>query len=167
MLDNYVNPLYDVDTLNKKHICKQDFKEWGVVMGISKKELVLNAMDRKEVERVPAGFWFHFLDDEIHADAYTHPELEKKVLDGEIRFIEEAQPDFVKIMTDGFFSYPNPAVQTARTAAAPGRSSLLYAAGRLREGDYAEVRHGGRDVLQHLLRGYDDQVYAAGDARGG
>jgi len=86
-------------------------------MAISNKELVLNAMDRKAVERVPAGFWFHFLDDEIHADAYTHPELEKKVLDGEIRYIEEAQPDFVKIMTDGFFSYPNPIVQKARTAA--------------------------------------------------
>ena len=86
-------------------------------MATGKKELVLNAMDRKTVERVPAGFWFHFLDDEIHADAYTHPELEQKVLDGEIRYIEEAQPDFVKIMTDGFFSYPNPAVQTARTAA--------------------------------------------------
>lgn len=86
-------------------------------MATGKKELVLNAMDRKTVERVPAGFWFHFLDDEIHADAYTHPELEKKVLDGEIRYIEEAQPDFVKIMTDGFFSYPNPIVQKARTAA--------------------------------------------------
>ena len=86
-------------------------------MATGKKELVLNAMDRKAVERVPAGFWFHFLDDEIHADAYTHPELEQKVLDGEIRYIEEAQPDFVKIMTDGFFSYPNPVVQKARTAA--------------------------------------------------
>jgi len=86
-------------------------------MATGKKELVLNAMDRKTVERVPAGFWFHFLDDEIHADAYTHPELEQKVLDGEIRYIEEAQPDFVKIMTDGFFSYPNPVVQKARTAA--------------------------------------------------
>ena len=86
-------------------------------MATGKKELVLNAMDRKAVERVPAGFWFHFLDDEIHADAYTHPELEQKVLDGEIRYIEETQPDFVKIMTDGFFSYPNPVVQKARTAA--------------------------------------------------
>ena len=86
-------------------------------MAISKKELVLRAMDRKEVERVPAGFWFHFLSDEIHADAYTHPELEQTVLDGEIRFIEEFRPDFVKIMTDGFFSYPNPVVQQARTAA--------------------------------------------------
>lgn len=86
-------------------------------MAVSKKELVLSAMDRKEVERVPAGFWFHFLDDEIHANAYDDPSLEKKVLDGELRYIEESQPDFVKIMTDGFFSYPNPVVQQARTAA--------------------------------------------------
>lgn len=97
--------------------CKAVKWKEGDDMSISRKELVLNAMDRKEVERVPAGFWFHFLDDEIHADAYTHPELEKKVLDGELHFIEESQPDFVKIMTDGFFSYPNPVVQKARTAA--------------------------------------------------
>lgn len=86
-------------------------------MAVSKKELVLRAMDRKAVERVPAGFWFHFLDDEIHANAYEDESLEKKVLEGELRYIEESQPDFVKIMTDGFFSYPNPAVQRARTAA--------------------------------------------------
>ena len=86
-------------------------------MAQSKKELVLSAMDRREVERVPSGFWFHFLADEIHADAYADPRLEQTLLDGELRYIDGFQPDFVKIMTDGFFSYPNPVVQTARTAA--------------------------------------------------
>ena len=38
-----------------------------------KKDLVLAAMDGKPVERVPSGFWFHFLDDEIHANAFEHP----------------------------------------------------------------------------------------------
>ena len=85
-------------------------------MAQSKKELVLSAMDRREVERVPSGFWFHFLADEIHADAYADPRLEQTLLDGELRYIDGFQPDFVKIMTDGFFSYPNPVVQTARTA---------------------------------------------------
>ena len=61
-------------------------------MATAKKELVLNAMDRKEVERVPAGFWFHFLEDEIHADAYTHPELEQRVLDGEIATSRRRSP---------------------------------------------------------------------------
>ena len=85
-------------------------------MAQSKKDLVLSAMDRREVERVPSGFWFHFLADEIHADAYADPRLEQTLLDGELRYIDGFQPDFVKIMTDGFFSYPNPVVQTARTA---------------------------------------------------
>ena len=85
-------------------------------MAQSKKELVLSAMDRREVERVPSGFWFHFLADEIHADAYADPRLEQTLLDGALRYIDGFQPDFVKIMTDGFFSYPNPVVQTARTA---------------------------------------------------
>ena len=84
-------------------------------MAQSKKELVLSAMDRREVERVPSGFWFHFLADEIHADAYADPRLEQALLDGELRYIDGFQPDFVKIMTDGFFSYPNPVVQTARS----------------------------------------------------
>ena len=86
-------------------------------MAGTKKELVLKAMDQKEVKRVPSGFWFHFLENEIHADAFTYPELEKQLLEGEIRYIDTVQPDFVKIMTDGFFAYRNPVIQTASTAA--------------------------------------------------
>lgn len=41
----------------------------------SKKELVFAAMDNKPVDRVPSGFWFHFLQDEIHSDSFQHPEL--------------------------------------------------------------------------------------------
>ena len=91
--------------------------ERGIIMAGTKKELVLKAMDQKEVKRVPSGFWFHFLENEIHADAFTYPELEKQLLEGEIRYIDTVQPDFVKIMTDGFFAYRNPVIQTASTAA--------------------------------------------------
>ena len=73
---------------------------------LDKKQLVLDAMDNKPVERVPAGFWFHFLDDEVHSNAFEHPELTEQVLAGEIKYIEESQPDFVKIMTDGFSHIP-------------------------------------------------------------
>ena len=50
-------------------------------MAQSKKELVLAAMDNKPVDRVPSGFWFHFLDDEIHSDSFQHPELMEKVFE--------------------------------------------------------------------------------------
>lgn len=84
---------------------------------INRKELVLNAMDNKPVERVPAGFWFHFLADEIHSDAFAQPELTEELLAGELKYIEESQPDFVKIMTDGFFPYTNESFIKAKTAA--------------------------------------------------
>ena len=73
----------------------------------SKKELVLAAMDNKPVDRVPSGFWFHFLGDEIHSDSFQHPELIEQLYTGQTKYIETAKPDFVKIMTDGFFPYEN------------------------------------------------------------
>lgn len=84
---------------------------------INRKELVLNAMDNKPVERVLAGVWFHFLADEIHSDAFAQPELTEELLAGELKYIEKSQPDFVKIMTDGFFPYTNESFIKAKTAA--------------------------------------------------
>mgnify|MGYP002624105463 CR=1 FL=1 len=75
-------------------------------MAENKKKLVLDVMDGKTAARVPSGFWFHFLDDEIHADAFKKPELTDILLQGEEKYIEQFAPDFVKIMTDGFFPYP-------------------------------------------------------------
>lgn len=83
---------------------------------LDRKQLVLDAMDNKPVERVPAGFWFHFLADEIHSNAFEQPELTEQVLAGEIKYIEESQSDFVKIMTDGFFPYTSESFLAANTS---------------------------------------------------
>lgn len=82
----------------------------------NRKQLVLDAMDGKEVDRVPSGFWFHFLPDEIHANAFKEPALNQQLLAGESKYISEFQPDFVKIMTDGFFPYNNDLLYTAKSA---------------------------------------------------
>ena len=84
-------------------------------MAQTKKELVLKAMDAQQTERVPVGFWFHFLDDEIKADAFADPYLTDKLLEGQLKYIDEHQPDFVKIMTDGFFPYKNPTIKDAHS----------------------------------------------------
>ena len=84
-------------------------------MAEDKKALVLDALAGKPVSRVPVGFWFHFLADEIKSDAFREPSLTDTVLAGEREYIEASQPDFVKIMTDGFFPYPNPQVADARS----------------------------------------------------
>ncbi|ERT58002.1 uroporphyrinogen decarboxylase family protein [Megasphaera vaginalis (ex Srinivasan et al. 2021)] len=84
---------------------------------ITKKELVLAAMDNKPTERVPVGFWFHFLADEIGTNAFRQPVYTEQLLAGEVEYIERAKPDFVKIMTDGFFPYENETVRHLHSAA--------------------------------------------------
>lgn len=73
----------------------------------TKKELLLAAFDNKPVDRIPSGFWFHFLPLSIvhTTNAFQHPTYTKTVLAGENRYISESKPDYVKIMTDGFFLY--------------------------------------------------------------
>lgn len=81
---------------------------------MSKRELVLNAFNNQEVERVPVGFWFHFA-----ADAFfdSSEKTVKRNIAGHQKYVDEFQPDFLKIMSDGFFGYPNEAIKKIKTAA--------------------------------------------------
>lgn len=81
----------------------------------SKKELVLAALNNKPVDRVPVGFWFHFTDFNEHQKGLEDPEVIKKNLAGHKKFYESFHPDFMKIMTDGFFGYPNDALKGVRS----------------------------------------------------
>lgn len=72
----------------------------------TRKELVLKAFHNEAADRIPVGFWHHFLDGEDFNAALKRPELLQKNLEGHKRFKEEFDPDFVKIMTDGFFFLP-------------------------------------------------------------
>jgi uroporphyrinogen decarboxylase len=83
---------------------------------MNKRELVLKAFHNKETERVPVGFWFHFAKNELE-DLFEKPELLSVTLDGHRKFYREFQPDFVKIMTDGFFAYPNDVFKKAKSLA--------------------------------------------------
>lgn len=76
-------------------------------MAQTKRELVKAALDCKPVNRVPVGFWHHFLADQRHADALAHHSAWVDNLAGHDRFYKSWKPDFVKIMTDGFFLYPH------------------------------------------------------------
>lgn len=81
---------------------------------MSKRELVLNAFDNKAVERVPVGFWFHFA-----ADAFfdSSEETVKRNVAGHQKYVDEFKPDFLKLMSDGFFGYPNEALKNLKAAA--------------------------------------------------
>jgi uroporphyrinogen decarboxylase len=86
---------------------------------MDKKDLVLQVFNNEEAERAPVGFWFHFIDDPA-ADGFKNPALFDQCIDGHRKFFREFEPDFVKIMTDGFFCYPNELFYSARNAAGMG-----------------------------------------------
>lgn len=74
---------------------------------VSKKELVLRAFRGEEVDRVPVGFWFHFVSQEEKMLGLDNPEIFNKSVEGHAAYVRAARPDFVKIMSDGFFKYPS------------------------------------------------------------
>ena len=80
-------------------------------MSQTKKELVQAALNNQPVDRVPVGFWFHYLADESHADAFVDPNLAKQNIAGHRAFYERFNPDFIKLMSDGYFIYPNEGLQ--------------------------------------------------------
>ncbi|MDR3302999.1 MAG: uroporphyrinogen decarboxylase [Treponema sp.] len=73
---------------------------------MSKRELVLKAFRNEKVERTPVGFWFHYAKDEL-LDGFENPEVFEANIAGHRKFYADFQPDLVKIMTDGYFIYPN------------------------------------------------------------
>lgn len=75
-------------------------------MTVSRRDLIAKVFNNEKADRVPVGFWHHFLGDEVGADAFAHPELTDKVLAGQADFYKAFQPDLIKIMTDGYFGYP-------------------------------------------------------------
>ncbi len=76
-------------------------------MSQNKKELVLAALNNQPVDRVPVGFWFHFTQVEERQDGLKDPSIVERVIAGHQKFYDSFKPDFVKIMSDGFFGYPN------------------------------------------------------------
>ena len=72
---------------------------------MDKRTRVLNAMDKLPVDHVPVGFWFHFDGEETKGEECVQAHL---------RYYRETDLDFLKIMNDGYSSYPLP--DTMKTA---------------------------------------------------
>lgn len=83
---------------------------------MSRRTLVLDAIQKKQVERVPVGFWFHFAQEKEFKEGLTSPSVIKTNIEGHQKFFEEFRPDFLKLMSDGFFGYPSKEVIEAKTA---------------------------------------------------
>ena len=102
----------------------------------------MKALNGEKVDRVPAGFWFHFLENDAISAGMENPEFIEQNLAGHRKFNAEYDPDFVKLMSDGLFyrpSYTYPQLNTS--------------------GDLANVRPLGRNheflnaCVDHAIKG--------------
>jgi uroporphyrinogen decarboxylase len=71
------------------------------------RERVIAVLEKQRTtERVPCGFWFHFLDEPEKADYLEDRAVLDELVEGHRRYFAAFKPELVKIMTDGFFNYP-------------------------------------------------------------
>lgn len=79
---------------------------------VSKKEWVLKAFRGEKVDRIPVGFWHHFTEEKDFGRGSADVQVVQQNIEGHKRFIEAVRPDFIKLMSDGFFTYPNGLIST-------------------------------------------------------
>ncbi|MCF1635484.1 uroporphyrinogen decarboxylase [Streptococcus gallolyticus subsp. gallolyticus] len=84
-------------------------------MMTTKREWVLKAFKNEKVDKVPVGFWYHFTTDDERGDGFN-PEIFNKNIAGHKKFVSDVDPDFVKVMSDGFFTYPNEQIHQGVTS---------------------------------------------------
>ena len=82
---------------------------------MDKKQLMDAFFANEKPARVPVGFWHHFVSFHDHY-GYQDPAVYNAVVNGQKKFIDEVDPDFLKIMSDGFFGHPSVCRKTIRTA---------------------------------------------------
>ena len=72
----------------------------------NKRELLQAALNMEPTERIPVGFWWHYIQGDDLVKGYLDDNVISTVLEGHKKMYDEFQPDFVKLMSDGFFSHP-------------------------------------------------------------
>lgn len=73
---------------------------------MTKKDWVKKVFDGETVERVPMGFWHHFIPHSKMGLIPTHPELTEEYFEMNRQWLKDLNPDFVKIMSDGYLMMP-------------------------------------------------------------
>ena len=81
-----------------------------------KREWVLKAFRGEVVDRVPVGFWHPtFTSEEELVKGISNPVIIEKNIQGHKQFIRELHPDFIKLMSDGYFAYPNTVIAKGKS----------------------------------------------------
>ena len=86
-------------------------------MAENKRDLVKAVFEHQKPARVPVGFWFHYAAAREEQDGFADPSIIEQNRSGHKKFFDSFHPDLVKLMSDGYFKYPNDAITFAKTAA--------------------------------------------------
>lgn len=73
---------------------------------MTKRELLQKAFNNEEVDRVPVGFWHHFVLGEDQFKGLEDEGILQEVIEGHKTYYETTNPDMMKLMNEGFFGYP-------------------------------------------------------------
>lgn len=73
---------------------------------MTKKEWVKSVFDGDPVEKVPMGFWHHFIPHSKMGQIPDDPQLQEEYFALNRKWLQDLDPDFVKIMTDGYLMLP-------------------------------------------------------------
>ncbi|MBF6978527.1 hypothetical protein [Tuanshanicoccus lijuaniae] len=74
---------------------------------LTKKDNMDLFLANREVEHIPISFWHHFVSFHDHYMALEKEGILDKVIEGQKSTIFKYKPDFVKVMSDGFFGHPS------------------------------------------------------------
>lgn len=66
---------------------------------MDKRERVLSALNKRPVDHVPVGFWYHYSGEDAQGERCVQEHL---------KYYRETDLDFLKVMCDGFFTFPIP-----------------------------------------------------------
>lgn len=70
------------------------------------KQIILDILDQKKVDRVPVGLWWHYTK-ESEWNSVVTDEIFKRAFEGHRDYAKEAKLDLLKVMLDIYFVLPN------------------------------------------------------------
>jgi hypothetical protein len=82
---------------------------------MNRKDLMKTVFDGKAGDRVPVGFWWHFLPSKCHASGFYDNDYLDQLIAGHKKMLSQFKPDLLKIMSDGFFCHPGIVDNNVRT----------------------------------------------------
>lgn len=76
------------------------------MLKFNKRELVKNAFENRKVEKIPVGFWHHFVLGKKQFSGLQDESILEEIIEGHKKYYETVNPDMMKLMNEGFMGYP-------------------------------------------------------------